>query len=54
MNLNINNAELRCCCGRLIAVRTPAGLEIRCSRCKTTQVLALEPADAPHKGDKSC
>lgn len=55
MNLNIKKTpetDARCCCGRLLAVRTPAGYEIRCGRCKTVQVLPLGPGDSPHKGDK--
>lgn len=38
------DGELRCCCGRLLAVRVAAGYEIRCSRCKSVQLLPLEPA----------
>lgn len=54
MNLNINkSSEARCCCGRLLAVRTAAGIEIRCSRCKSIQILPLA-AEAPIKGDKKC
>jgi phage FluMu protein Com len=55
MNLNINkSAEARCCCGRLLAVRTADGFEIRCSRCKSVQVLPVGPDEPLHKGDKSC
>ncbi len=38
------DGEFRCCCGRLLAVRVAAGYEIRCSRCKSMQLLPLKPA----------
>ncbi len=41
--------DLRCCCGRLLAVRTAAGYEIRCGRCKSVQVLPLGPPEPPDK-----
>lgn len=41
--------DLRCCCGRLLAVRTAAGYEIRCARCKSVQLLPLAP---PEQSDK--
>lgn len=53
MNLNINKTgEERCGCGRLLAVRVPGGVEIRCSRCKTAVVLPLDTE--VHKGEKPC
>lgn len=39
------DADLRCCCGRLLAVRVPGGYEIRCVRCKSVQVLPLAEED---------
>ncbi len=32
--------DLRCDCGRLLAKVVPGGLEIRCTRCKASHVLA--------------
>ena len=32
--------DLRCGCGRLLAKVVPGGLEIRCTRCKASHVLA--------------
>ena len=32
----LDNTDLRCLCGRLIAKQTPKGIEIRCPRCKRT------------------
>ena len=38
--------ELRCACGSLVARLVPAGVELRCRRCKRRIVLPLE-APAP-------
>ncbi len=34
-------ADLRCCCGSLLARRVDAGVELKCRRCKRTVVLPL-------------
>jgi len=38
-----NDDECRCICGNLLARRVPGGVEVKCRRCKRTQVLSLTP-----------
>ena len=40
-------SECRCLCGSLVARRVPAGVELKCRRCKRTIVLPLDLAPAP-------
>lgn len=45
MNLNINKPDERdhrCGCGQLLARLTERGVEIKCKRCRTVQVLPLD------------
>jgi hypothetical protein len=44
-----DQTECRCLCGSLVARRVPAGVELKCRRCKRTIVLPLDvaPATAP-------
>ncbi|HWO10571.1 MAG TPA: hypothetical protein VNN80_13860 [Polyangiaceae bacterium] len=37
--------DLRCACGSLLARRVPAGVELKCRRCKRTVVVPLEEVD---------
>jgi hypothetical protein len=37
--------DLRCDCGSLLARRVPAGVELKCRRCKRTVVVPLEDGD---------
>ena len=37
-------SECRCVCGSLVARWVPAGVELKCRRCKRSIVLPLEPA----------
>jgi phage FluMu protein Com len=34
--------EKRCCCGQLLARRTPTGIEIKCKRCKRMSLIQWE------------
>ena len=36
----LDDTDLRCHCGRLLAKQTPKGIEIRCPRCKRTWTLS--------------
>ncbi|HBL19155.1 MAG TPA: hypothetical protein DD417_20960 [Elusimicrobia bacterium] len=31
----------RCCCGQLLAVRTPRGIEIKCKRCRRVHLIPI-------------
>ena len=33
--------EVRCDCGRLVAMLTPIGVEIKCKRCKKVSIIPL-------------
>jgi hypothetical protein len=37
--------DLRCQCGRLMARRTSAGIELKCQRCKRVVVVPAPPVD---------
>jgi hypothetical protein len=37
--------DIRCECGSLMAKRTPAGIEIKCRRCKRIQLVLAMPPD---------
>jgi phage FluMu protein Com len=39
-------ADLRCACGSLVARITPAGIELKCRRCKRVVVVAPPPDGA--------
>jgi hypothetical protein len=39
--------DVRCTCGSLLARWTPAGLELKCRRCKRHVVVAIEEARSP-------
>ena len=41
-----SEAEMRCCCGNLLARLVSGSLEVKCRRCKRTVVLKLE-VDSP-------
>lgn len=38
--------DLRCGCGSLLARRTPAGIELKCRRCRRALLLRLGPDGA--------
>jgi hypothetical protein len=40
-----NDGELRCICGSLMARVTPAGVELKCRRCKRVIVVPLTPSE---------
>jgi phage FluMu protein Com len=46
-NSRLSNAELRCCCGSLMARVTARGIELKCRRCKR---IVLVPADSAQQG----
>jgi hypothetical protein len=39
--------DVRCACGSLLARWTPAGLELKCRRCKRHVIVPVEEARAP-------
>jgi hypothetical protein len=39
--------DVRCDCGSLLARWTPAGLELKCRRCKRHVVVAVDPPRPP-------
>ena len=39
------DGELRCACGSLMARLTPAGLELKCRRCKRVVLVPLSPEE---------
>lgn len=43
-----SDAEMRCCCGNLLARLVSGTVEVKCRRCKRTVVLSLE-VDAPSR-----
>ncbi|RMH39587.1 MAG: Com family DNA-binding transcriptional regulator [Deltaproteobacteria bacterium] len=55
MKINIDlsvarDDEVRCACGRLLARRAGAGVELKCPRCRRTAVVTLEDLrDAPRE-----
>jgi hypothetical protein len=33
--------EIRCCCGSLLARRTPGGIELKCRRCRRSLLVTV-------------
>lgn len=44
--------ELRCCCGRLMAIKTSRGLELKCQRCKRVCIVVTGSQDFHYIGEK--
>lgn len=41
--------DCRCACGSLLARLVPGGVELKCRRCKRTQVIPLESGARAHR-----
>jgi len=52
MSEDCQNTDRRCVCGKLLLKRTPAGFELKCSRCKRTVVLPFKD-DVPNASGSS-
>ncbi len=46
--------ELRCACGKLLARLTDAGIELKCPRCRSIEVIAWSAVSDERKQEEGC